>query len=96
MNIQTLLYRILYLLVSGSFKLHINLDVTHVECNLGDNAIVFCMHKLFHFTVAIYVSTFCIWKDVTSSLFQGMDAITWKPQIFDVIANENARYKGNE
>ena len=34
-------------------------------------------------------------KDVTSS-FYGINAMILMPQIFDIIANENARYKRNE
>ena len=35
-------------------------------------------------------------KDVTSSLLSCINAIILMPQIFDVIAKENARYKRNE
>ena len=35
-------------------------------------------------------------KDVTSSLFHGINATILMPQIFKVIANEIARYKRNE
>ena len=35
-------------------------------------------------------------KDVTSRCFHGINAMILMPQIFDVTANENARYKLNE
>ena len=35
-------------------------------------------------------------KDVTSSLLYGVNAMILMPQIFEVTANENARYKRNE
>ena len=35
-------------------------------------------------------------KDVTLRCFHGINAMILMPQIFDVTANENARYKRNE
>ena len=35
-------------------------------------------------------------KDMTSSLFHGINAMILMPQIFNVTANENALYKRNE
>ena len=65
-----------------------------------------CRHKLYHFMVAnlvlprrvtfslrCYVALLRMWR---RRCFHGINAMILMPQIFDVTANENARYKRNE